>query len=257
MRDDMSEVIIERPRKNSRARYPRATRRRENQIARLDPERLRHVEGIKRALTGGVGKKYKKYLNENLAPLRRYLMRQVNRPWNKVWSEICALLRPDSTVQQHVRDHIDDFVAIKTFMKDGAVWVAGDSVFRKPGALKESRVQLYVDPRSGLLRPNKYFKTQSQQRRELIRERALHMREVRPNVQVQRFGEHGWWEVVLAPTKLAWWEIVHAKIDVVLTAQLSPLRPYELYGRHNVYAVAKRQLSRREVARLHVTGHTT
>ena len=28
-----------------------------------------------------------KSLNENLAPLRRYLVRQVDRPWNKVWSE--------------------------------------------------------------------------------------------------------------------------------------------------------------------------
>jgi hypothetical protein len=252
MRDDISEVIIERPRKNSRARYPRATRRRENHIARLDPDRLRSAEGIKRALTG---RGSQKYLNENLAPLRRYLMRQVNRPWNKVWSEICALLRSDSTVQQHVRDHINDFVAIRTFMKDGDVWVAGDSVFRKPGALKESRVRLYVDPRCGLLRPNKHFKGRSQQRRELIREGALHMREVRPNVQVHRFGERGWWEVVLMPTTLAWWEILHAKIDVVLAARLSPLRPDELYGRHNVYAVAKRQLSQREVARLHVTGH--
>lgn len=251
MRDDMSEVIIERPRKNSRARYPRAARRSQNQTARLDPERLPHGEGMKRALPRRGGSR--KYLNENLAPLRRYLTRQANRPWNKVWSEACALLRPDSTVQQHVRDHIDDFVAMNTFMKDGAVWVAGGSFFRKAGPLKESSVELYVDPRSGLLRPNKYYKGWKQQRRELIRERAMHMREVRPNVQVHLFGERGWWEILLMPTELAWYEILNKDIDVVLKVRLSTLRPYELYGRHGVFAFAKRQLSRREVARLHVT----
>ena len=63
-----------------------------------------------------------KSLNENLAPLRRYLERQVNRPWNKVWSEISENLSAASTVQQHVRDHIGDFVAVSTFMKNGTIW---------------------------------------------------------------------------------------------------------------------------------------
>jgi hypothetical protein len=40
-----------------------------------------------------------KALNENLAPLRRYLLKQIGRPWNKVFSEICQNLRVDSVVQ--------------------------------------------------------------------------------------------------------------------------------------------------------------
>jgi hypothetical protein len=52
--------------------------------------------------------------NENLVPLRRYLERQVGRPWNnKVYSEIAQHLRVDPAVQQHVRDHLHDFVAVK------------------------------------------------------------------------------------------------------------------------------------------------
>ena len=39
-----------------------------------------------------------------------------------MWSEVCANLKPTSTVQRHVRDHIGDFVAIHTFVKDGVVW---------------------------------------------------------------------------------------------------------------------------------------
>ena len=51
-------------------------------------------------------------MNENLAPLRRYLERQVGRPWDKVYAEIAQRLRVDNTVQQHVRDHLRAFVAI-------------------------------------------------------------------------------------------------------------------------------------------------
>jgi hypothetical protein len=54
-----------------------------------------------------------KMLNENLAPLRRFLERQIGRPWDKVYSEIAERLRVDSTVQQHVREHLRDFVATR------------------------------------------------------------------------------------------------------------------------------------------------
>ena len=52
-------------------------------------------------------------LNENLAPLRRFLERQVGRPWGKVYAEIAERLKPTSTVQQHVRDHLADFVNVR------------------------------------------------------------------------------------------------------------------------------------------------
>ena len=45
-------------------------------------------------------------LNENLAPLRRYLHAQIGRPWNKVFSEICAGIDRRNTVQQHIHQHI-------------------------------------------------------------------------------------------------------------------------------------------------------
>lgn len=63
------------------------------------------------------GMKYRwadtKSLNEKLAPLRRYLVRQVGRPWDKVYSEISANLKATNAVQQHVRDHLEDYVAMK------------------------------------------------------------------------------------------------------------------------------------------------
>ena len=74
MRADMFKVLVERPRHrwkwdDGSARWSR------NDID--EPAWLR--------TRAGYGTRA---LNENLAPLRRYLHAQVGRPWNKVFSEI-------------------------------------------------------------------------------------------------------------------------------------------------------------------------
>jgi hypothetical protein len=131
MREDMAQVIVERPRIK-----PFNTRKGRRQA--LDD--LPTHEGMRRAqaLRGD-----RKQLNENLAPLRRYLESQVGRPWNKVYAEIAARLRVDNTVQQHVRDHLRDFVAI-TPRRNISGWRAPID-----GGLWWQR--LYVDPVTGLL----------------------------------------------------------------------------------------------------------
>jgi hypothetical protein len=98
MREDMAKVIVTRPRVlDSMVRKGR----------NVPDEHLPKAIGLRRHAheRGGY-----KMLNETLAPLRRYLERQVGRPWDKVYSEIAQRLRPSSTVQQHVRDHVGDFV---------------------------------------------------------------------------------------------------------------------------------------------------
>src|SRR6185437_7346824 len=83
MRSDMYKVIVERPRSGKRTR-PAALRLRND----LDgPMRL----GM-RACYDYLD------LNENLQPLRRYLRAQLGRPWDKVYSEICARIDRRNTV---------------------------------------------------------------------------------------------------------------------------------------------------------------
>ena len=94
MRKDMAKVLVERPRLGGQGcRKGRRAR---------DPDLLPKFKGMRRFREEQGDSKY---LNENLAPLWRYLERQIGRPWDSVWSDICAHLRPTSTVQQHVRDH--------------------------------------------------------------------------------------------------------------------------------------------------------
>ncbi len=69
MRDDMFKVIVERPRWGaSHAASPK--------LKRIPQTDARHI-GLKRH--AGIGAPYTKSLNENLAPLIRYLRRQRGR----------------------------------------------------------------------------------------------------------------------------------------------------------------------------------
>jgi len=132
MREDMAHVIVERPRIID-------GRPRKGRIRTLEeyPKQL----GMRRSQRERGGYKA---LNENLAPLRRFLERQVGRPWDKVFSEIAERLRADSTVQQHVRDHLKDFVATRP-RKGVSTWYrrGDDAQWHQP---------LYVDPRDGILK---------------------------------------------------------------------------------------------------------
>lgn len=129
MREDMARVVVERPRIN-----PRGHRKGRP----LDLDDLRAREGMRRAHRGE-----RKQFNENLAPLRRYLGSQVGRPWAKVYSDIAAQLRSDSTVRQHVRDHLRDFVAVLP-RRNIAEW-------RGSNAAGVWWQDFYVDPKTGLL----------------------------------------------------------------------------------------------------------
>jgi hypothetical protein len=247
MRGDMPKVIVERPRGGGgKLRRKKAVRDDDASLSKI---------GVKRdAMMRGANKS----LNENLAPLKRYLESQINRPWDKVWSEICKNLKPSNTVQQHVRDHIPDFVAIKTTLRDGQVWVH-DRYALKP--LKEAYVRLYVDPKSGLLRRNKHWagwkKLNQDRRAAAAKARDARMRVISQDVQLHLSGDC-WWEVKLAavPTVLVpntrrygppqlTREL--AVDDVLLRALATFDSRKATYGREGVYGKSKRQLSKKEI----------
>jgi hypothetical protein len=103
MRADMFEVIIERPRwgiLGARKGAGRKGRRRERTERAL--ERAPKIESMS---IGAI-----KELNENLAPLLRFLRSRAGRPWNAVVSEMRAQLSVRSAVQKHVMDHVRQLV---------------------------------------------------------------------------------------------------------------------------------------------------
>jgi hypothetical protein len=53
-----------------------------------------------------------KGFSDHLGPLERYLRSQVGRPWNKVYSEIAAHIRPSNALQQHILSHLFGYVEL-------------------------------------------------------------------------------------------------------------------------------------------------
>lgn len=252
MREDMYKVIVERPRRGKEG-YATAARLRKDSDG---PMRL----GM-RAAYG-----YRS-LNENLAPLRRYLHAQIGRPWNKVFGEICAGIDRRNTVQQHIHQHIRDFIAIDVDVRRGqlidlvARWGFHGS---GPGIYQG----LYVDPRTRLIRPNKNHRpwrhrvaehrrreqAEVAARRRKVDERTylLLLNEIWFSVEIDVLPEEGLVDRVI-DGKLHRQMTAESRYDVVLRQSVSRAvraesqqREY-LYGSSDVYAVSKRQISTREI----------
>lgn len=252
MRSDMYKVIVERPRKWK-------TTLKEADRLRKDfegPSRL----GMRR----GLGRPA---LNENLSPLKRYLRAQIGRPWNKVYGEISAGIDRRNTVQQHVFAHIEDFIATQVERRDGR-WVNKKDRLGTFWMEGELRQEMYVDPRTGLIRANKAWRSYIARRRALVaaEEETIAARRRRIDAHTALMLIEGqWYEVKLAimpapqeveyvnEGKLHRRSRVESVFDAVLKRKVNR-REYcdlterrELYGGDYIYAVSKRQLSRREI----------
>ena len=102
MRSDMAKVVTERPRRghgNPSKKWGRRLGKNEYDAEDHGPTRApiaRHHQ------YGWNAKEF----SDLLGPLRRYLRKQVGRPWNKVWSEISAHSRQPFTERPaHLRPH--------------------------------------------------------------------------------------------------------------------------------------------------------
>jgi hypothetical protein len=116
MRPDMPKILVERPRPPSRV--PRGR----------DGRRFRDASDAA-FLPMKAGYRDLKSLNENLQPLARYLARQVNRPWNAVYREICAVIDARNAVQRHILQHLTDYVALHTCIVRSELIDLGRSYF--------------------------------------------------------------------------------------------------------------------------------
>lgn len=198
MRHDMFELLLERP---------RSYRGRHGRVAPSYPRgelRPRPLEDA--PLVEAYGGHYRtKYLDENLAPLRRWLGAQVGRPWDRVFAEICEHLPANSAVKKHVRDHVSDFVSTGVVNEDGVLYASSPRYGYRPlFAYRSRRPVLWVCPRTGILRASRSPRPNASARalrdgRWLVRRKGgwVYVRTARlPDV-----GDRG--RIVCAMTKLA------------------------------------------------------
>lgn len=222
MRADMAKVIVERPRLGSW--LPSHQKGYRKYLQKTDVENLPRYEPLPGCWHGR-----QKSLNENLAPLHRFLRSQVGRPWNKVHQDLCEHVSFDNAVQMHVLTHVFDFLARYVDMIDG--WPHS----RRGRPLEPG--QMYVCPRTGLLKVVRPSKRRPPQLRHIVgRLRQLH------------FRDGHWWDVRVRelpadPGDL--WDVWLERDVAKLTVQAAKTA----YGA-KLFAISKRPLSRREARTL-------
>lgn len=141
MRADMFKVIVERPRWGAgHASSPKLKRT-------PDPD-IQYI-GLKRHAK--IAAPYSKSLNENLAPLVRFLRSRRGRPWDSVFSEICTTLDTGSTIKMHVRSHIEDYVLTRISVGRHGEWMHEGEVLGRENRWHRRR-SFFVDPRDGILK---------------------------------------------------------------------------------------------------------
>ena len=223
MREDMSKVIVERPRSGSGWTTKRLRKRWQHYPMDEWPTKESHMQELR-----GFSKKC---LNENLAPLRRFLRSHIGMPWNDVNSEIRERINLNSAVQLHIWQHVQDYVCMDPIERDGKLFNKGGYELR----------HFYVDPATGILNevPNVS-----------LRRKTL---DPTPYVRINDWTHcrklNGiWFVITLKPIPAdvqMEWDVVFKKLCKQITA--AALRNF--YG-HDAYAVSKRQLSKKEIALL-------
>lgn len=142
MRNDMAKVVTERPRRGHGSPSKKWGRRLHRGEYELDDHGSSRAPIARHRQYGSNWKEF----SDLLGPLRRYLRKQVGRPWDKVWSEITRTLDSRSLTGQHIFDHI-------RWEVEQEAWIGEDGRLyhkRRWGSI-QLLDGLYVHPITGLL----------------------------------------------------------------------------------------------------------
>lgn len=239
MRSDMHKVIVERPRVWGSNR--------ERKWSHLSLEDLPSRESIRSPYLD------RKCFGENLAPLRRWLRSQVGRPWNNVYSEACAVIKPDSTIKNHIKVHLMDMVQRNTFMRDGEVWCFGYKFWRQfvemPVAELHRRWDgFYVHPESGILCEIPSASEVSRHKIEEVKrkEYCQWLGKDRALLKIDRL----WFDCVMCSGKYIFGLSAY---DAALRRIITERDAQDRYG-VSAYCVKKRQLSKSELKRFNLVN---
>lgn len=149
MREDMSKVVIERPRWG----HSLPSKKTGQRIRRHDPDN--EYENSPTRLSGRAKypKGRTKEFSDFLTPLERFLQSSVGKPWDKVYSELCQHLDRRKTTGRHVFQHLESYVSMNCFYDEaGELWI--DYYWGRPepvSQLYRHKHLYYVDPRTRLL----------------------------------------------------------------------------------------------------------
>jgi len=146
MRSDMKKLLCERPRLHDNWTKP-GPRHKNTSL-----EDLPSKQSMSRKRYGN------KQLNEFLAPLKRFIHKQVGRRWNDVYSEIKKQITSSNPVDTHILEHIDGYINVKVRRVDVRESKTG---LKTAGTLQPGRYdnqsavrvgEIYVDPDDNIIK---------------------------------------------------------------------------------------------------------
>lgn len=149
MRDDFAKLLTERERRGHTMHY----------------SEVRHVKAFKQVdeyFGGHEGMKARhqlnwntKSFNENLNPLKGWLRTCIGKKWDKCYSELRQKFDARKVVNNHILEHLYDFVEMNAYLKEGRVvflqpYRYGMEARERP--IKECYSDYYVCPKDGTLK---------------------------------------------------------------------------------------------------------
>jgi len=187
----------------------------------------------------------RKWFSDLLGPLRRWLQSQVGRSWNDVYSEACAVIKPDSVVRAHIKTHLLEFVERNTFMHEGKVCVLDTILAGGPVPVLANcryRSLFFVHPQTGILQRSPRLSKRAW--RDLKPKSPATIHWLKSDIALQKI--RGFWfechfEVV--PVDVRFKAYDHALERVVSRGELTR------HDKRYFLCTLKRQLSKRELHR--------
>jgi hypothetical protein len=180
-----------------------------------------------------------KDLNENLAPLWRYLARAVGRPWTKIYAEISEHNCKRSAVGAHIYQHLMARVILHPLYIDGRA--------HDPSWGREIRTDSYYVDRHGILRRGTAPTFKQAQRRAPKPAKYVPLAE---GAVAKQDAEGRWYAVTLRPLEPSAsgtpvWDVWRRGY-----VYRGAYDAQQEYGDAAVVAIAKRALNTREIAEI-------
>ncbi len=243
MRPDFPQLLCERPRGG---RYHFFKNRREK--PRYPTDDLPKQAGIKPRNVSH------KHLGEYLSPLRRFLLKQVGRPWNKVKSEIGQICPRQNPVLEHVYTHLDGFIETKVQIIDGKPYELYPGGYQPVEARGTWRTGLYVDPRDGIIK-----RAKQNPRLPPKREQEKRFEFINATTGIYRTDEGIWFEIKFGvpPDQKPVHQTDVWRYRDPLWSLTQEMAYYRISPPQGMNIIGKRQLSKAELRKYGVTNHPT
>jgi hypothetical protein len=245
MRSDMAKVLVERPRPGSRM-GSRPKKSYHGQVQKQMRRCLETGDSPPTKETHWQRFGYKRHFNEHLSPLRRYLHKQLGRPWNKVHSEICANINQGNVVQNHILTHLYQYVERHVCERNG-------KIERLDGRPLHFWSLYYVCPRTRLLRltprPTNWTDYFRQHRGAASNELNIEAVHVVNQYHLCLKINSSWELVEVRPLPAPEFRAMSRQSDIILGRPVTNLTEELLrkhYGRP-VYVISRRLLSEKEL----------